>query len=288
MSHSEIKKTWNELLNSEEPLILPVAHDALSARLIEQAGFKAYSIGGFPLVGSRYGLPDLGLVGFSEMRDGIRDIMNATKLPVLLDADDGYGDSKNVTRTVRTYESFGATALFIEDQVSPKRCGHMVGKSVIDAETMVRKIHAAVEAKTNPNTFLIARTDSRAVLGLDEALRRSEKYIKAGADGIFIESPQSVEELEQIGRSFDVPQMANMLEGGDTPMLSPTKLYEMGFDMVAYPVTLLFRVVETMQNTLKNLHKNNLAEAHPGVSFEEYKNVVGIQEWEAIDQKFGN
>ena len=239
-------------------------------------------------MGSRYGLPDLGLVGFSEMRDGIRDIMNATKLPVLLDADDGYGDSKNVTRTVRTYESFGATALFIEDQVSPKRCGHMVGKSVIDAETMVRKIHAAVEAKTNPNTFLIARTDSRAVLGLDEALRRSEKYIKAGADGIFIESPQSVEELEQIGRSFDVPQMANMLEGGDTPMLNPTKLYEMGFDMVAYPVTLLFRVVETMQNTLKNLHKNNLAEAHPGVSFEEYKNVVGIQEWEAIDQKFGN
>ena len=288
MSHSEIKKTWNELLNSEEPLILPVAHDALSARLIEQAGFKAYSIGGFPLVGSRYGLPDLGLVGFSEMRDGIRDIMNATNLPVLLDADDGYGDSKNVTRTVRTYESFGATALFIEDQVSPKRCGHMVGKSVIDAETMVRKIHAAVEAKTNPNTFLIARTDSRAVLGLDEALRRSEKYIKAGADGIFIESPQSVEELEQIGRSFDVPQMANMLEGGDTPMLNPTKLYEMGFDMVAYPVTLLFRVVETMQNTLKNLHKNNLAEAHPGVSFEEYKNIVGIQEWEAIDQKFGN
>ena len=288
MSHSEIKKTWNELLNLEEPLILPVAHDALSARLIEQAGFKAYSIGGFPLVGSRYGLPDLGLVGFSEMRDGIRDIMNATKLPVLLDADDGYGDQKNVTRTIRTYESFGATALFIEDQVSPKRCGHMVGKSVIDAETMVRKIHAAVEAKTNPNTFLIARTDARAVLGLDEALRRSEKYIKAGADGIFIESPQSIEELEQIGSSFDVPQMVNMLEGGDPLILSLTRLYEMGFDMVAYPVTLLFRVVETMQNTLKNLQKNNLEEAHPGVSFEEYKKIVGIQEWEAIDQKFGN
>ena len=113
-----------------------------------------------------------------------------------------------------------------------------------------------LRTKTNPNTFLIARTDSRAVLGLDEALRRSEKYIKAGADGNFLlNPPQSVEELKQIGRSFDVPQMANMLEGGDTPMLSPTKLYEMGFDMVAYPVTLLFRVVETMQNTLKNLHK---------------------------------
>src|SRR5499433_2312883 len=168
------RSTWKELLAREKPLLLPVAHDALAARLIERAGFAAYSIGGFPLVGSRYGVPDIGLVGFGEMSAGMRDIMAASSLPVLIDADDGYGDVKNVARTIRGYEAMGAGAIFIEDQRAPKRCGHMAGKDVIDADVMAAKLRAAVDARHSADLFIIARTDARAVHGLDEALRRAE------------------------------------------------------------------------------------------------------------------
>src|SRR5262245_39156437 len=220
------KPTWRELLAREKPLVLPGAHDALSARLIEQAGFAAYVIGGFPVVGARYGVPDIGLCGLGEISAGIRDIMNATDLPVLIDADDGYGDVKNVTRTIQTYERMGASAIFIEDQVAPKRCGHMAGKDVVPAEAMERKIRAAAAARENPDTFLIARTDARAVHGLDEALRRAERYVRAGADGIFVEAPLDVEELARIGREVEVPQFCNMLDGGLTPLLTNRELHE--------------------------------------------------------------
>jgi 2-methylisocitrate lyase-like PEP mutase family enzyme len=192
---------WRQLLVPNEPLLLPVAHDALSAKLIRRAGFKAYSVGGFALVGSRFGLPDIGLVGLAEMAQGVRDIMAASDLPVLVDGDDGYGDVKNVTRTIRTYEQMGVSAVFIEDQVAPKRCGHMAGKDVVAAEIMEAKIRAAAAAR-QADLFLIARTDARAVHGLDEALRRGERYLKAGADGLFIEAPQSVEELRIVGDRF--------------------------------------------------------------------------------------
>ena len=162
----------------EQPLLLPCAHDALSARLIERAGFSAYSIGGFALVGSRYAIPDIGLAAFGEISAGIRDIMAATRLPVLVDGDTGYGDVKNVTHTIEGYEAMGASAIFIEDQVAPKRCGHMAGKDVIPAEQMVAKIKAAVGARRSKDFFLIARTDARAVHGLDEALRRGEQYLE--------------------------------------------------------------------------------------------------------------
>ena len=154
--------TWKELLAREQPLLLPCAHDALSARLIERAGFTAYSIGGFALVGSRYGIPDIGLAAFSEISAGIRDIMAATRLPVLVDGDTGYGDVKNVAHTIEGYEAMGASAIFIEDQVAPKRCGHMAGKDVIPAVEMVAKIKAAVGARRNKDFFIIARTDARA------------------------------------------------------------------------------------------------------------------------------
>ena len=165
------KRSWRELLGEPDPLLLPCAHDALSARLIERAGFKAYSIGGFPLVGARYGLPDIGLVGLGEMAAGTRDIVEASGLPVLVDGDHGYGDAKNVARTIRTYEAMGVAAIFIEDQVAPKRCGHMAGKDVVPTAVMEEKLRAAAAAREK-DTFLLARTDARAVHGLDEALRR--------------------------------------------------------------------------------------------------------------------
>jgi len=276
---------WRDVLATENPLLLPCAHDGLSARLIEDAGFNAYSIGGFPLVGARYGLPDIGLAGLAEMAGGVRDIVTATSLPVLVDADDGYGDAKNVARTVRLYESLGVAALFIEDQVSPKRCGHMAGKNVIPMEAMVAKVRAAVAARDNPDTFIMARTDARAVHGLDDALRRGERYLQAGADGIFIEAPQSIEELRRVGRSFDVPQLANMLEDGDTPMLSPAELAELGFAMVAYPTSLIFRVAHGIRETLGRMRRGQLTDSPPELGFDEFKRIVGLDEWAALEER---
>src|SRR6184192_1562495 len=197
------RPTWKALLEKHEVLQLPAAHDALTAKLIERAGFHAYQIGGFALVGARHGLPDVDLTRFGEQAAGVRDIMAACDLPVLVDADDGYGDAKNVTLTVGSYEATGVSAIFIEDQVSPKRCGHMSGKEVVPTDVMEQRIKAAVSARRTGDFFVVARTDARAVEGLDGALKRAERYLKAGADGIYVEAPQSEQELRRIGRAFD-------------------------------------------------------------------------------------
>jgi 2-methylisocitrate lyase-like PEP mutase family enzyme len=279
------RPTWREALAAEKPLLLPVAHDALSARLIDRAGFQAYSIGGFALVGTRHALPDVGLVGLGEMSAGMRDIMAASRLPVLVDGDDRYGDVKNVTRTIRTYEEMGAAAIFIEDQTSPKRCGHMAGKSVIPAELMAAKLRAASAARER-DIFLVARTDARAVHGLDEALRRGELYLKSGADGVFIEAPQTLEELAKIGSEFrHVPQIANMIEGGRTPILPPAELLRMGFAMVAYPTNLLFRIVATMQKGLADLKAGRPLTAADGVTFDGFKEIVGFADWAKVEDR---
>ena len=282
------RPTWKDLLAKEQPLLLPCAHDALSARLIERAGFAAYSIGGFALVGARYGIPDIGLAAYGEISSGIRDIMAATALPVLVDGDTGYGDVKNVAHTIEGYETMGASAIFIEDQVSPKRCGHMAGKDVIPADQMITKIKAAADARRSKDFFLIARTDARAVHGLDEALRRGEKYLEAGADGIFIEAPQSVEELKRVGRAFQgVPQIANMLEGGGrTPVLPPAELKAMGFAMAAYPTTLIFRVARTIENALADLKAGRPGAADDSVDFAGFKDITGYEQWARIEDQY--
>lgn len=279
-------RTWREALEVQKPLLLPIAHDALSAMLIEQAGFVAYAVGGFSVVGARLALPDLGLASVGEMAMAVREMIAACRLPVLVDADDGYGDVKNVVRTVRTYEQMGVACLQLEDQVSPKRCGHMAGKSVIPEADMVAKIRAAAGARQSAETFLLARTDARAVEGLDAALRRAEQYVKAGADGLFIEAPLSRSELEIIGRSFDVPLLANMLEGGRTPMMSAAELRDMGFSMVGYPTSLLFRIVKTMQRALAELATGAPRTGDDVVSFEEYKTLIGMPRWGEIEDLF--
>jgi 2-methylisocitrate lyase-like PEP mutase family enzyme len=281
------KPTWRELLAREKPLVLPGAHDALSARLIEQAGFAAYVIGGYPLVGARYGLPDLGLVGLGEMAAGVRDIMSGSSLPVLIDGDHGYGDVKNVTRTIQVYEEMGASAIFIEDQVAPKRCGHMAGKDVIPTEAMEQKLRAAAAARRSKDTFLIARTDARAVHGLDEALRRAERYVKAGADGIFVEAPLTVEELARIGREVEVPQFCNMLTGGRTPILTNKELYDMGFEMVVHGITLVMKVAKTMRDALQELKADNPSFQDDSVTFEEFKKIMNFGQWADVEDRFG-
>jgi 2-methylisocitrate lyase-like PEP mutase family enzyme len=283
----QTKPTWKQLLARGEPLLLPGAHDALSARLIERAGFSAYVIGGYALVGSRYALPDLGLVAFGEMSAGMRDIISASHLPVLVDCDDGYGDAKNTARTIQGYEAMGVSAIFMEDQKAPKRCGHMAGKDVIDADVMVAKLRAAVAARQNPDTFIIARTDARAVYDLDEALRRAELYLKAGADGLFIEAPRTLEELERVGRAFQgVPQLANMVEGGGmTPVLPPDELFRLGFAMVAYPTSLIFHVARTIENALAQLKAGTPARQTDLVDFEAFKDMTNYARWAAIEQQ---
>jgi 2-methylisocitrate lyase-like PEP mutase family enzyme len=281
------KPTWKDLLARSEPLILPCAHDALSARLIERAGFAAYSVGGYALVGARHALPDIGLVAFGEMSAGIRDIMAASSLPVLVDCDDGYGDAKNVARTIAGYEAMGVSAIFMEDQRAPKRCGHMAGKDVIDADAMAAKLRAAVAARRGADLFIVARTDARAVHGLDEALRRGEIYLKAGADGLFIEAPQSIDELTRIGRTFQgVPQLANMVEGGGrTPVLPPHELYRLGFAMVAYPTSLIFRVARAIENALADLKHGRPTGANDGVDFETFKDITSFSDWAEVEQR---
>ncbi len=286
MTPSVPRPTWRDLLSRHRPLVLPGAHDAFSARLIGAAGFPAYFIGGFPLIGARYGLPDVGLVGFGEMSQAIREIMQASPLPVLVDIDDGYGDVKNVTHTLRLYNAMGVSAVHIEDQMAPKRCGHMAGKVLIPVEAMEAKLRAAAAARSSPDLFIVARTDARDVEGLDAALRRAERYVRAGADGLFIESPRTIEEMEIIGRAFDVPLLANMLEGGVTPILSNRQLGELGFAMVIHGITLLMRAARTMRDTLADLKEDRLDPGKAGVSFEDYKRLVGFGDWAAIEDRF--
>jgi 2-methylisocitrate lyase-like PEP mutase family enzyme len=277
---------FHELCRTERPLILPGAFDAMSARLIQRAGFKAYFTGGFPTIGARWGLPDIGLVQFGEISSAVRDIVAASDLPVLVDGDNGYGDVKNVVHVLHGYERLGVEAIMFEDQVAPKRCGHMAGKDVIPAAEMEAKIRAAAQSKMKPDTFIRARTDARDVHGLDEAFRRADRYLTAGADGIFIESPHDVGELELIGKKFDVPQMANMLEGGRTPILTPAELAELGFEIAIYGISLLMHSVHTMQGVLAKLARGDLSFIGQGVGFEEYKTIVGFDDWAKVEDRF--
>jgi 2-methylisocitrate lyase-like PEP mutase family enzyme len=277
---------FRQLVSSERPLVLPGAHDALTAMMIKQAGFKAYFVGGFPVAGVRYGVPDIGLLGGREFVDAYRDILSVSDLPVLVDADNGYGDHKNVVHLVHQLERLGAQALFFEDQVSPKRCGHIAGKSLVSSAEMESKIRAAAGERSNPDTFIFARTDAREVYGMDEALRRGEKYLRAGADGLFIEAPVSLEEMALIGRSFDAPLLANMLEGGRTPILKPAELEAMGFRVVIYGISILMRYVKTIQETLLDIRSGELKLSGSGVSFDDYKRIVGMNQWTSIEDRY--
>jgi 2-methylisocitrate lyase-like PEP mutase family enzyme len=283
------RRSWRDVLEQETkelPLLLPAAHDALTARLIERAGFPAYQIGGFALVGAMHANPDIDLEHFGEKRAAARNIIDASRLPVLVDGDDGYGDVKNVTRTVLEYERMGASALFIEDQQAPKECGHMDNKRVVPAEEMEKKVRAAVATKNN--LFLLARTDARQPLGLDEALRRGDRYLKAGADGVYIEGPENVEELERVGKAFSgVPLATSILErGGKTPWVAPRDLRRMGFTMILYPTTILFRVSHAIEQALNDLAGEQPLSPDNSVNMPGFEQIVNMPFWQEIEKKF--
>jgi 2-methylisocitrate lyase-like PEP mutase family enzyme len=279
---------WRDALKKEQPLLLPVAHDGLTAKIIEQAGFTAMQVAGFAVSGARHGLPDIDLTHFEERHAAVRDIMSATALPILVDADDGYGDVKNVTHTVRGFMALGIQALFIEDQQAPKKCGHMEDKKVVPVEQMVAKVKAGVAAKADWDFFILARTDALQPEGLDGALRRGEKYLEAGADGVYVEGPTSVEELEKIGRRFKGRELAtSVLEnGGKTPFLPPAQFRGMGYTMILYPATILFRAARAIQRAAQDLCAGRPLDAKDAVGMQEFQGIVELPHWQEIENRY--
>lgn len=289
MKHTITKrKSWKDMLaDADRPVQLPVAHDALTARLIELAGFDAYQIGGYALSGATHAIPDVDLEKFGEKKFSADWIMQASPLPVLLDVDDGYGDVKNVTRTVQEYIRLGASAMFMEDQKPPKKCGHMNDKKVVDTKVMLEKISAAIDARDGNDFFILARTDAIDPEGVDNAIERAKKYLNAGADGVYLEGPKTPEDLEKIGRELTgVPLATSILEhGGKTPWLSPKELGQMGYTMILYPTTVIFQVVSTIQKALEHLKQGK--PIHGGsVDMDGFMQIVDLPYWKAIEEKF--
>lgn len=286
MEHRQ--RSWKRLLKQHAPLLLPSACDALTAKLIEQAGFPAYQVGGFALDGMRFGFPDMDVTRLGEKSAAVRDIVHACSLPVLVDCDDGYGDEKSVVHTVHTYDDIGASAIFIEDQKAPKRCGHMGGKEVIEPKQMVNKIRAARSARRNADRlFILARTDALAVNGVDDAIRRAEMYLKAGADGVYVEGPETVEQLRKIGREFKgEPLAVSILEGGGkTPWVPPAEMHAMGFNMILYPTTLLFRQTKAVLSALADLKAGLPMQQDNAVNMTGFEKIVDIVYWKSIEEK---
>jgi 2-methylisocitrate lyase-like PEP mutase family enzyme len=281
------RQALNRAVAEKRLLVIPGGYDALSALLIERTGFDCMFVGGFPVAGARYGVPDIGLAGFSDIAAAVRDIIAASDVPVLVDIDDGYGDVKNAVHTVQSYERMGASAVFLEDQAWPKRCGHMAGKRVVPAEAMEAKIRATMAERLNAETLICVRTDARAVLGFDEALRRAERYVRAGAEAIFVEAPESVAELERLARSFDVPQFANPLVGGKTPLLSIKEFEAMGFNAICFGLETIMHAAKAMQTVLDDMRSGTFALRDKGMSFEEFKSVVRYDKWDRIDNSYG-
>ncbi|HEX4591870.1 MAG TPA: isocitrate lyase/PEP mutase family protein [Gemmataceae bacterium] len=282
------RPSWRTLLSEGEPLLLPAAHDALTARLIAQAGFKAYQVGGFALSGARYAYPDIDLVQYYEENEAIRQIVAASPLPALVDAADGFGDAKNVTRTVRGYEELGVAALFIEDQKAPVSCGQMGKKEVVPVKTMVGKIQAALAARQSAETFVLARTDSRSSAGLAEAIRRAKTYRDAGADGVYVEGLRSAAELKRVGKALDgTPLATTLMEGGGRlPWMSPKEIYELGFAMILYPTTVLFRAARAIERALAGLRAGKPMPNDEAVDLTAFEDIVGMPAWQDVESRF--
>lgn len=278
-----------QILQTGDIIIAPGAYDALSAKLIEAAGFKVVIMGGYSVAASRLAQPDVGCLSMSEMAQSLKLINDAVQLPVIADGDTGYGNPLSVRRTVQEYEMLGAAAIIFEDQVFPKRCGHMQGKEVIPALEHEQKIKAACDAKSHKETLIIARTDARAPLGLAEAIDRGKRYLDAGAEALFIEAPQGLDELESIGAAFpNTILVANMVEGGKTPILKAEELQQLGFKIVFWPCTALYTVARVLGQILSELKKSGTTEACRDLmlSFNEFNQLVGLEQYLLLDQRY--
>lgn len=270
---------FRQLACAPEILMLPCAHDALTAKVIQNAGFKAMAAAGYGAAGSRLGLPDIGLMTATELCEHYRGICRAVDIPVLVDMDTGYGDVNNVIRTLRGLEDAGAAAVFIEDQTFPKRCGHMAGKSVVNVEEFLPKLKAALWARRDKDLLVMARTDAAAVYGIDEAIRRARLYEAAGADAVFVEAVETVADMRKVNAAVTTPSMANLIEGGKTPLLKAQVLQELGYRLAAYPCGSLYAAVRALQKWAAYLKENQTVDgffsAGNMLDFDEYYDFIG-------------
>lgn len=282
-------KMLRNLLQEEGIIVAPGAHNAFAAKIIEQTGgFQAVYMTGSGTAMSLIGEPDIGLLTMTEMVTQAKNITNAVSLPLIADADTGYGNAINVVRTVQEYEKAGVAAIHIEDQIIPKKCGHFEGKQVISQDEMVGKIKAALDAREDPDFVVIARTDARAVLGVEEAIKRAKAYVEAGADVIFFEAPQSLEELKIIAKSIDAPLLINMDEGTKTPLLTTKELEEMGYKIVIFPRSAPCAAAKTIQELMQLLKETGTTKgfANRIVTFEERNLITGLARYKEMEKKY--
>jgi 2-methylisocitrate lyase-like PEP mutase family enzyme len=277
-----------KLIEDEEILMIPVAHDALCARIAEQSGFRAVFTAGYANSAALLGKPDVSLLTLTEMVDAASRIVDAINIPVFADGDTGHGNVTNVIRTVNLFEKAGVAGLFIEDQVSPKRCGHLAGKQVVSPEEMVSKLRAALDARSDPDFVIMARTDALAVNGIDDAINRANIYREAGADLIFVEAPESVEQMRRVIREVKAPHMANMLPGGKTPMLTAKELQEIGYSVVAYATACTYTITKAVRDLFETLHRTGTTAGLEDrmVKFDEFNRLVGLEEIRKKEEKY--
>jgi len=282
------RQTLKRLLQRDELLVAPGCFDGLSARLVEEAGFEAAYLSGGAVARSM-GIPDIGLVTMSETIERACQVVSAVKLPIIADADTGYGNAVNLVRTVREFERAGVAAIHIEDQITPKRCGHLDGKEVISITEMANKLEAALAARTDENFCIIARTDARGVHGLDDAIERARVFAQLGVDAIFVEAPQSEEELADIPRRLPgVPLLVNVFKGGKTPMLPMKHLQAMGYRIAIYPSETQRAAIHSMRRALTTLKHEGSTESIDDslTTFKERDKVVGLDDWQKIEKKY--
>ena len=286
MTTTPARQKLRALLDRRELLVAPGVFDGITAHLTRRTGQAAAYMTGAGVAASGFGLPDIGLVTGTEMAERARMLVGVLgDVPLIADADTGYGAAMNVVRTVRLYEQAGVAAIQLEDQVFPKRCGHLSDKHVVDAAEFEQTLAAALDARIDDNLLVVARTDARAPLGLDAAIDRANRYAQAGADVIFVEAPQSIEEIERIAREVEAPLLINLVLGGMTPLESATRLQELGYAIAIHPSNPLARAVLGMLEGLCELNGGNLADHLPSKPAE-FFNLVGMAEWLDLDAKY--
>jgi len=276
------------LLKRGTILVAPGAHDVLTARIIEKEGFEAVYMTGYGTSASLLGRPDVQLLTMTEMAQRASCMADAVGIPVIADADTGYGNAVNVMRTVREYERAGVACIQLEDQVAPKKCGHMLGREIIPAAEMVGKIKAACDARCDPDLLIMARTDARTTAGLEEALARGDAYAEAGADILFIESVESEDEMRAVTSSFDVPVLANMLERGRTPLLSAKELEAIGYDIVIFCVSSTYVTARAVTDLMRHLRAEGTTKGvlDRMITFEEFNRLIGLPEIRRAEEKY--
>lgn len=286
--NESLRARLRQRLNQPGLVVAPGVFDMVSLRLADTFGFDALYMTGYGTVASHMGLPDAGLATYSDMVGRVTAMAGMARTPLIADADTGYGGLLNLRHTIRGYEAAGAAALQLEDQEFPKKCGHTPGRRVIPMDDMVRKIRVAAESRTDPDFLIIARTDARTSLGLDEALRRAEAYAKAGADLLFVESPESEEEMRRIGRSLDVPLVANMVERGRTPVLAQADLEAIGYKLAIFPVTALLAAVQAMTQVYGHFkaHGSSAGGSTPLYDFGDLTTLMGFEDVWTFEKRY--